>query len=169
MENNNLENNSVVSENEEVLQFLTFNVDENEYAVDIMSVMEIRGWQESTRIPNSPEYMLGVINLRGQVIPVFDLRIRFVQGKTEAEEKHVIIVLNISERTIGILVDSVSDIINIKESEIRANPTTSETSINDEYVKGLISHEDKMIIILDVEYLFDKKQIAEIEAEVANK
>ncbi len=140
-------------------QFLTFSVDGNEYAVDIMKVMEIKGWTETTRIPNSPNYMRGVINLRGLVIPIFDLRSRFGQGFTQATEKNVVIVLSIGKRTIGILVDAVSDILTVKQSEIKANPSHNDAGIDDAYVTGLISNNDKMVIVLDTDYLFDGKTL----------
>jgi purine-binding chemotaxis protein CheW len=145
-------------------QYLTFKVDKNEYGVDIMKVMEIRGWQEATRIPNSPEYMLGVINLRGLVIPIFDLRTRFGQGKTNATEKNVVIVISVGTRMTGILVDAVSDILTVAESEIKAAPSSAETGIEDQYVNGLISHSEKMVILLDVDYLFDKKTLSAADA-----
>ena len=145
-------------------QYLTFKVEKNEYGVDIMKVMEIRGWHEATRIPNSPEYMLGVINLRGLVIPIFDLRTRFGQGKTNANEKNVVIVISIGSRVIGILVDAVSDILTVAESEIKAAPSAADTGIEDAYVTGLISQGEKMVILLDVDYLFDKKTLSEAES-----
>ncbi|HCR86503.1 MAG TPA: chemotaxis protein CheW [Alphaproteobacteria bacterium] len=167
MENTNYSSASKKKmETESTRQFLTFKVEQNEYGVDIMKVMEIRGWQEATRIPNSPEYMLGVINLRGLVIPIFDLRIRFSQGKTEANEKHVVIVINVGSRTVGILVDSVSDILTVNESEIKNNPSSSETGIDDEYVRGLISHSEKMVIVLDVDFLFDKRTLSDAEGSI---
>jgi purine-binding chemotaxis protein CheW len=140
-------------------QFLTFKVENNEYGVNIMKVMEIRGWSEATRIPNSPDYMLGVINLRGLVIPIFDLRTRFGQGQTKATEKNVVIVISVGERVIGILVDAVSDILTVAENDIKPAPTSAETGIEDEYVNGLISQGEKMVILLDVDYLFDKKTL----------
>jgi purine-binding chemotaxis protein CheW len=140
-------------------QYLTFRVEKNEYGVDIMKVMEIRGWHEATRIPNSPEYMLGVINLRGLVIPIFDLRTRFGQGKTVATEKNVVIVISVGTRVIGILVDAVSDILTVAESEIKSSPSSEDTGIEDAYVNGLISQGEKMVILLDIDYLFDKKTL----------
>ncbi len=148
-------------------QYLTFKVEKNEYGVDIMKVMEIRGWHEATRIPNSPEYMLGVINLRGLVIPIFDLRTRFGQGKTNATEKNVVIVISIGTRVIGILVDAVSDILTVPEAEIKPSPSSADTGIEDAYVNGLISKDDKMVILLDVDYLFDKKTLT--AADTATK
>ncbi len=142
---------------DEVIQFLTFSVAGNEYGIDIMRVREIRGWSETTRIPNSPEYMRGVINLRGLVIPIFDLRSRFGQGVTQANEKNVVIVLAVGKRTLGILVDAVSDILNVNNDQIKSAPSSNETGINDAYVNGLISIAEKMVVLLDVDYLFDIK------------
>lgn len=139
----------------ETRQFLTFSVQESEYGVDIMRVMEIRGWSDTTRIPNAPEYMRGVINLRGLVIPIFDLRTRFGQGVTEANEKNVVIVIAVGDRTLGILVDAVSDILTVGSSEVKTAPSSAETGIEDAYVNGLISVDEKMVILLDVDYLFD--------------
>lgn len=161
--NTSLASAKSVQEKGTTRQFLTFRVEKNEYGVDIMKVMEIRGWHEATRIPNSPEYMLGVINLRGIVIPIFDLRTRFGQGKTNATEKNVVIVISIGSRVIGILVDAVSDILTVQESEIKPAPSSADTGIEDTYVNGLISHQEKMVILLDVDYLFDKKTLSEAE------
>ncbi len=166
MENLNLNMNthSPVREMKEVTQqFLTFSVEKNEYAIDIMKVMEIKGWAETTRIPNSPEFMRGVINLRGLVIPIFDLRTRFGQGVTQATEKNVVIVISLGKRTIGILVDAVSDILTVKQSEIKPSPTQAETGIEDAYVNGLISHDEKMVIVLNVDYLFDLKTLVKAD------
>ncbi len=157
------ENQEIAEARGESVQFLTFKVEDSEYGVDIMRVMEIRSWSETTRIPNSPEYMRGVINLRGSVIPIFDLRNRFSQGITEAHEKNVVIVIAVGERTIGILVDAVSDILTVHEGDIKQAPSSSVTGIRDEYVNGLISVGEKMVIVLDVDYLFDNKVLEEAE------
>jgi purine-binding chemotaxis protein CheW len=142
-----------------IVQFLTFSVQGGEYGVDIMKVMEIRGWTDTTRIPNSPAYMRGVINLRGLVIPIFDLRARFGNGLTEANEKNVVIVISVGKRTIGLLADAVSDILNIKENEIQAAPETEMVDIEAKYVSGLISTQGKMVVLLDVEHLFDSETL----------
>lgn len=139
----------------ETVQFLTFEVDSSEYGVDIMKVREIRGWTDTTRIPNSPDYMRGVINLRGLVIPIFDLRTRFGQGRTEANEKNVVIVIAVGKRTIGILVDAVSDILTVDKDQVKTAPSSNETDIDDDYIEGLISVDEKMVVLLDVDYLFD--------------
>lgn len=149
-----LDADDIENQSEDLKQFLTFTVDGNNYAVDIMQVMEIRGWVDTTRIPNSSDYMRGVINLRGIVIPIFDLRTRFAKGITEVDEKNVVIVVSINDRVIGILVDAVSDILTINNNDIRVSPSSAETDIEAEYVAGLISHNENMVIILEVANLF---------------
>src|ERR1700759_397963 len=95
------------AESGDSLQFLTFSVNGEEYGVDIMTVREIKGWTETTRLPNTPACMRGVMNLRGLIIPIFDLRARFTETLTEANANHVVIILAVDERNIGILVDAV--------------------------------------------------------------
>ena len=158
--------NSSVSDNEgdaivehhEMCKFLTFRVDKEIYGVDLLSIREIKGWTETTRLPNSPEFMKGVINLRGAVIPIFDLKGRFDMGVTQASEKHVVIIIAVGERLIGILVDAVSDIIEVYESDIKQAPQM-EMKLDDKFVNGLISVEDKMVVVLDIDSLFDSKDI----------
>lgn len=146
-------------------QFLTFSIAGSEYGVDIMCVREIKGWTETTRMPNSPDYMRGVINLRGVVIPIFDLRTRFGLGITTAEAKHVVIVIALAERTIGVLADAVSDIITVQQSEIKASPT-SDASIEKAFISGLISVQEKMVVLLNVENLFGIDQAAQVIEKV---
>lgn len=149
------------------VQFLTFTVGEESYAVNIMIVREIKGWQETTRLPNSPQYMRGVINLRGVIIPIFDLRARFAMGMTEAHDKHVVIILAVGERIIGILVDAVSDILTVNTGDIRAAPAM-QVNIDDAFVEGLISVEERMVVVLDVEHLFDA-EVLESAAKVSQE
>lgn len=147
-------------------QFLTFTIDREEYGVDIMTVREIKGWTETTRLPNAPEFMRGVMNLRGLIIPIFDLRTRFRRGLTEATPKHVVIILAVGERNIGILVDTVSDILDASADQIKPAPTTG-THIEADYISGLISIEDRMVVILSVDNLFDAKHIDKILEQAA--
>lgn len=143
-------------------QFLTFTVEKEEYGVDIMTVREIKGWTETTRLPNSQEYMRGVMNLRGLIIPIFDLRARFHMGITEATAKHVVIILAIEGRNIGILVDTVSDILDANADQIKPAPTSgSDTQINADYISGLISIEERMVVLLNVEHLFDAQPMVD--------
>jgi purine-binding chemotaxis protein CheW len=134
-------------------QFLTFAVNGEEYGVDIMTVREIKGWTETTRLPNSPEFMRGVMNLRGLIIPIFDLRARFRKELTKANAKHVVIILAIGERNIGVLVDAVSDILTVSADDIRPTPEM-ELAANTDFIGGLISLEKRMVVLLAVERLF---------------
>ncbi|MCB2081890.1 MAG: purine-binding chemotaxis protein CheW [Hyphomicrobiales bacterium] len=153
---------------EENRQFLTFSVENSVYALDIMTVREIKGWTEATRIPNSPEYMRGVINLRGVVIPVYDLKCRFGNGTTEADDKNVVIYIAAGGRTLGILVDAVSDILTVKASQVRPAPSSSpDIDIDDAYVSGLIGLEENMVIVLDVEHLVSSSVTDKVAAASA--
>jgi purine-binding chemotaxis protein CheW len=152
-------NTAIVMGAGDTQQFLTFAVAGEEYGVDIMTVREIKGWTDTTRLPNTPEFMRGVINLRGLIIPIFDLRARFHMGLTDANAKHVVIILSVGERTIGILVDAVSDIIDAAFDEIKPAPA-SDTHAKDQCVSGLISHNDRMVVLLAVDKLFDAELIA---------
>lgn len=147
-------------------QFLTFTVGKEEYGVDIMIVREIKGWTETTRLPNSQDYMRGVMNLRGLIIPIFDLRTRFNLGITEATAKHVVIILAVKNRNIGILVDTVSDILNVSAEQIKPAPE-NDTQISADYINGLISLDDRMVVLLDVEHLFDAHHIEKVIEQAA--
>lgn len=146
-------------------QFLTFTVAGEEYGVDIMTVREIKGWTETTRLPGAPEFMRGVMNLRGLIIPIFDLRTRFHLGKTEATAKHVVIILAACERNIGLLVDAVSDILTTTADQIKPAPT-GRTEAQEECISGLISIESRMVVLLNVERLFEPHHL-EIAADAA--
>ncbi|WP_120498006.1 chemotaxis protein CheW [Kiloniella sp. EL199] len=139
-------------------QFITFTVGEQEYGVDIMSVREIKGWTETTLLPNTPDYMRGVLNLRGVIVPIFDLRCRFGLGETEATNLHVIVIIAVKDRMVGILVDTVSDILTISNSDIRDVPKM-ETLIEEEYLSGLVTIEGRMVALLNQERLFDTQAI----------
>lgn len=141
----------------ETRQFLTFTIAKEEYGVDIMSVREIKGWTETTRLPNSPEYLRGVMNLRGVIVPIFDLRSRFNKGLTEATIKHVIIILAVEERNIGILVDAVSDILTVDSNDIKPAPELEDRE-DANFINGLISLENRMVVLLDIQHLFTPEE-----------
>lgn len=142
-------------------QFLTFTIGEEEYGVDIMTVREVKGWSETTRLPNTPEYMRGVLNLRGVVIPIFDLRMRFGGETTQATDKHVVVILAVGARIAGVLVDTVSDILTVSQHEIKDAPST-DTGLNEQFVEGLIAVEERMVVLLDMEKLFDATLIDQV-------
>ncbi len=135
-------------------QYVTFTVGNEEYGVNILSVREIRGWTPESRLPNLPDYVRGVINLRGIIIPIFDLRARFGGGTTEVTKRHVVVVVQVGERTRGILVDAISDILAITHDQIKPPPTLESTMVESQYLSGLFTAENRMVTLLDVARLF---------------
>ena len=147
----------------EAMQFLSFTVNNETYGVDIVSILEIRGWVDIMPLPKTPDYMIGVLNLRGIVVPIFDLRSRFGLGTTEVKSTNVVIVLSIHGRKFGILVDTVSDIITLEQSQISASPDV-QPSLEDRFFKGIITSDNgDMVILLNVEALFSKEDISGID------
>jgi purine-binding chemotaxis protein CheW len=135
-------------------QYISFTIGEEEYGVDIMAIREIKGWTASTELPNTPPYVRGVINLRGAIVPIFDLRTRFGGGPTETSARHVIIVVSVKSRVVGILVDAVADIITVVSSNIKPVPEL-ETKVDAGFLAGLVTVEGRMVALLDLESLFD--------------
>lgn len=137
-------------------QYLTFILAGEEYGVDILRVQEIKGWTEATPIPNTPDYVLGVINLRGTVVPVVDLRRRFQVEEAAFGPTTVVIVLRIPgdgrERTVGIVVDAVSEVYNVSSEKVTPPPDFDNASKTC-FVTGLAQVEDKMLILIDCENL----------------
>lgn len=133
----------------EPIELLTFKLSDQEYSLDIMSVREIRGWTKATPLPHAPSYMRGVINLRGTVLPVMDLAERLGLPPRAHSDRNVIIVVKHEELITGLLVDAVSDIIALKESDLQPPPdaTTQGTPTT---IKSLILNEDRMIRVLDL-------------------
>lgn len=148
-------------------QYLTFLLAGEEYGVNILKVKEIRGWEQPTLLPNTADYVLGVINLRGMVVPVMDLRKRFSMQQVEPGKTAVVVVVKVShsgrERTIGMVVDAVSEVYNINDEMIMPAPDLGGT-ISDEYVKGLATIQEKMIILLDIDYLVNEGMLKEAES-----
>ncbi|MDV7145719.1 chemotaxis protein CheW [Tropicimonas sp. TH_r6] len=141
-------------------ELLSFRVGEQEYSVDIMSVREIRGWTRPTPLPHSADYVCGVINLRGTVLPIIDLSRRLAIKVEEASERNVIIVAHIRQQTVGLLVDAVSDILAIPESEMHPPPETASDNERS-FVKALTIVDGRMLRILDLESVLpDQKQDA---------
>ena len=139
-------------------QFISLKVGSENYAIDILAVREIKGWTSTTVLPNQPDHVLGVLNLRGAIVPVFDLRCRFGQGLTEATRMHVVIIVKVLERTVGILVDAVSDILTVNTGEIRPVPEM-ERAASIEYFAGIVSVNDGTVVILNLEKLFNQTDL----------
>jgi purine-binding chemotaxis protein CheW len=136
-----------------VEQFLTFQLVGQRYGVEILQVQEIKGWEKPTRLPHSPEHVQGVINLRGAVVPILDLRKRFGLGEAEYGRTTVVIVVKVEtargELTAGMVVDGVCEVCNLGERELRAPPEMA-GAIDTDFVRGLAMVDDKMLILLDV-------------------
>ena len=144
---------TAVGENTE--QFITFTLGEEEYGIDIMVVREIKGWTDTTMIPNAPPHVRGVINLRGVIVPIFDLRARFGVGLTVPTSMHVVIIVAAGTRTIGLLVDTVSDIISVDPKAIRPIPEMG-LPTEDQYLAGLVAIENRMVTLVSLSGLFGK-------------
>ncbi len=143
-------------------QFLTFILSGEEYGVDILRVQEIKGWDAATEIPNTPEYIQGVINLRGTIVPIIDLRVRFNMEKAEYNNMTVVVVLNVhshkGERTMGFVVDAVSEVYNVGNDELKDAPDFG-GAIDTQFIKGLATVDEKMLILLDIDQLVDVEVI----------
>jgi purine-binding chemotaxis protein CheW len=137
-------------------QYLTFTLGNEHYAVDILCVKEIRGWETPTLIPNSPEHVKGVVNLRGIIVPIIDLRMQFSVGEATYTPTTVVIVLanenGENKRTMGYVVDAVSDVLNAEESEIKKAPAFG-GNIPPDYVDGLVNSGDNVITLLNIDAL----------------
>ena len=138
-------------------ELIAFCIGEQEFAVDIMSVREIRGWSPATPLPQSPAYMRGVINLRGAVLPIMDLAARLGLPVNELSARSVIIVVKVGERMIGLLVDAVSDILSINDSMCQATPDIACDRVKS-FVKGLVSMEGRMISEIALERLLPEQE-----------
>lgn len=144
-------------------QFISFRVGEEDYAIDIMTVREIKGWTDATTLPNQPEFILGVLNLRGTIVPVFDLRCRFGLGLTKATKSHVVIIVSVLDRTLGLLVDAVSDILTVNAEQIRDVPEMDRT-VSADFLSGIIAVNDSMVVLLSLEALFGREALAAANA-----
>ncbi len=133
-------------------QFISFTIGEEEYGVDIIAIREIKGWSPTTHLPETPGYMRGVMDLRGAIIPVIDLRARFGGGLTEPSSRHVVMVVAVEGRDIGILVDAVADIITVQQSDIQPIPEL-EHAHRAELLAGIVAVDGRMVALLDLERL----------------
>ncbi len=142
----------VTAKNGGIKQFISIKIGEEGYAIDIMAVREIKGWTETTPLPNQPDYILGVMNLRGIIVPVYDLRCRFGMGLTEASRSHAIIIVAAQDRMAGLLVDAVSDILTIDSSQICPVPE-AECGHSADFLSGIIPVNETMVVILALDEL----------------
>lgn len=134
-------------------QYVTFLVNGRSYGIEITDVREIKGWTEPTELPNAPHAMKGVLNLRGVIVPIFDLRACFSQGAVEASEEHVVIIVALGDRLIGILVDAVSDILTLEPGDVLPVPAM-DAGVDQTFLSGLVSREDRLVALLKLDELF---------------
>jgi purine-binding chemotaxis protein CheW len=146
---------------------LSFVLGKEEYGVDILRVQEIRSWEPVSRVPNVPLYEKGVVNLRGAIVPIIDLRERFALSKVEYTPLTVVVVLQTGSgshtRIMGVVVDSVSDVISVDKSEIQGAPDFG-TKVSNEFINGLVSVNERMVMLLDVDKLLTLDTMELIES-----
>ena len=148
-------------------EFISFAIGTEQYGVDIMAVREIKGWSEITHLPKQPDYMRGVLNLRGAMVPIIDLRCRFAQGMTEATALHIVIVVQIGPRMVGLLADRVLDIISFEASQVQPVPRVSAASRMD-FLSGLVMVEGAMIALIDLSNMLSETADESGEQPVAH-
>ncbi len=130
-------------------EIVCFKIGQQDFCIEISHVLEIRGWTRTTVLPHAPDYVVGMMNLRGTVLPVIDLSLRLNLGKTEAGPRHVIIIARIEEKTVGFLVDAVSDIIMVDESEMQATPDVSSARTQG-FIRGVHTVDETLLRAIDV-------------------
>lgn len=147
---------------QDIRQYIKFFATGQEFAADIMAIREIRGWTETTAVPHAADYIRGVINLRGLVLPVIDLKARLGMGQTEASPSHVIIVVQSGERATGVLVDAVLDIMTVSSDQIQPVPEAVREVQND-YVDGIAVLDGKMVTLLEIDKLTAGSEVASLQ------
>jgi purine-binding chemotaxis protein CheW len=156
----------LVRDDEVNRELLVFALGKEEYGIDILKVQEIRGYDAVTSIANSPAFIKGVINLRGNIVPIVDLRIKFNIGNPTYDQFTVVIILNVVQRTLGIVVDGVSDVMTLAMDQLRSAPEFG-SALDTAYILGLGTVEDRMIILVDIEKLMTSADMALVEAVAA--
>ena len=144
-------------------EFLTFTLGKEEYGIEILKVQEIRSYEAVTTIANAPEFIKGVVNLRGTIVPIVDMRIKFNLGEVDYTQFTVVIILNVAGRVVGMVVDSVSDVISLGPEQIRPAPDFS-SSFDTKYITGLGTVEERMLILVDIEKLMTGSDMALMDA-----
>jgi len=155
--------NDAANQAMDATQYLTVNLADEEYGVDILAVREIRGWTPVTRIPQAPSYVLGVLNLRGAIVPVLDLRLRFGLVREEYTATTVTVIVTVAGKNFGVVVDAVSDVVDVDAAAVRPVPDMG-TAVDTEYLKGLTSVGERMVLLLDVDRLLQPQDAQMLEA-----
>lgn len=147
---------AVKSLSQGVRELIAFRIGDQEFCVNIMSVREIRGWTQATPMPHAPSYVMGVINLRGAVLPIIDMSARLGMKVAEPTARHVIIVAQVKSKVVGLLVEAVSDILTITDDNIQPVPEIS-SDLEKQYARGILAIDTRMICLIELEALFPEK------------
>ena len=160
-----MQTNKIAKEDKEQSggEYLTFILGTEEYGIEILKVQEIRSYEAVTKIANTPNFIKGVVNLRGNIVPIVDLRMRFKLTNAEYNDTTVVIILNINNRTMGIVVDGVSDVLQLNSTQISPVPELV-SNIDTKYLLGLGSVEERMLILVDIEQLMSSQEMNSVEA-----
>jgi len=148
------------------LEFLAFTLGQEEYGIDIQKVQELRGYDTVTRIANAPEHIKGVVNLRGIIVPIIDMRIKFNLGTPTYDQFTVVIILNIASRVMGMVVDSVSDVITLSPEQVKPAPEMGSV-LDTDYLIGLGTLDERMLILIDIDRLMSSSEMGLIEKMAA--
>ncbi len=147
-----------------VNEYLSFVLGDEHYALDIIAVKEIRGYETATKIANAPPFIKGVINLRGDIVPIVDLRLKFDIGEAKYDEFTIVIMLNVLDRIVGIVVDGVSDVIRLSDEDVRPPPEFG-VAFDSRYLKGLAPVDEHMVILVNIERLISSEELGLFESQ----
>ena len=145
-------------------EYLTFRLGTEEYGIDILKVQEIRSYEAPTRIANAPEFIKGVVNLRGVIVPIVDLRVKLNCDSSQFNSFTVVIVLNVRGRVVGAVVDSVSDVLELTKDQIRPAPEMTAAAVDTTYITGIATVAERMLILMDIEGLMSSADMGLISA-----
>ncbi|HUW51538.1 MAG TPA: chemotaxis protein CheW [Sulfuricella sp.] len=166
MDGDNMTQSAIENATAAAGEFLSFTLGNEEYGIDILKVQEIRGYDAVTAIANTPGFIKGVINLRGIIVPIVDMRIKFNLGHAEYNELTVVIILNVANRVVGMVVDGVSDVITLAPDQVKTAPEFG-SAINMQYVNGIGTADGRMLILVDIEELMSSQNMELIERVAA--
>jgi purine-binding chemotaxis protein CheW len=147
------------SNNDEIIQWVTFKLDEELYGINVMQVQEVLRLPEIAPVPGAPSYVMGIINLRGNVVTVIDTRSRFGLSQREADDSTRIIITEVDKQVIGMLVDAVAEVVNLKGSEIETTPNLGEDNESSKYIQGVHSRDEDILILIDVDKMLSEDEL----------
>ena len=142
----------------ELIQLVSFSLDEEEYGIDVLKVREIIRIPVITRVPNTPHYIDGVINLRGKIIPVISMRKKLGFAETENDKQTRIIIMDVGDEPMGFTVDAVSEIIRVSASEIQPSPNVAASDVGQDYIAGVVNQRERLLVLLDLERMFSAEE-----------